>query len=69
MRQSVENCIYYVYTTTVSERKAVGHVSGRSCLIRQHLPPNREVETYYNLHPTQALRGLVRVKTERMAGR
>jgi len=24
---------------------------------------------YYNLHPTQALRGLVRVKTECMAGR
>jgi len=24
---------------------------------------------YYNLHPTQALRGLVWVKTERIAGR
>jgi len=24
---------------------------------------------YYDLHPTQALRGLARVKTERMAGR
>ena len=23
---------------------------------------------YYDLHPTQALRGLARVKTERMAG-
>ena len=26
-------------------------------------------ESYYNLHPLQALRGLARVKTERMAGR
>ena len=25
--------------------------------------------SYYNLHPIQALRGLARVKTERMAGR
>jgi len=25
--------------------------------------------TYYDLHPTQALRGLARVKTERIAGR
>jgi len=24
---------------------------------------------YYNLHPTQASRGLAQVKTERMAGR
>jgi len=24
---------------------------------------------YYDLHPTQASKGLVRVKTERMAGR
>ena len=29
----------------------------------------RFVTIYYNLHPTQASRGLARVKTERMAGR
>jgi len=29
----------------------------------------KEVVNYYNLHLTQALRGLVWVKTERIAGR
>jgi len=45
VRRSVENYISYVYTTTVSKRRAVGHVSGRRRLIQQQILPNREVET------------------------
>jgi len=30
---------------------------------------NMDEHGYYDLHPTQASRGLARVKTERMAGR
>ena len=45
-------------------------VRGRWYLgIQQTAFRTKTLVLYYNLHPTQALRGLVRVKTERIAGR
>ena len=45
-------------------KKAISHIPKR---IRSD--PYSPDYKYYDLHPTQASRGLARVKTERMAGR
>ena len=53
--QPTLNIVYYFsrYYRYLQEKRAV----------------NLDSENYYDLHPTQASRGLARVKTERMAGR
>jgi len=37
--------------------------------VKAHASDVANIRMYYDLHPTQASRGLARVKTERMAGR
>jgi len=51
------------YNTIAIKRNA------KHCISIQCYYITAKLSKYYNLHPTQALRGLAQVKTERIAGR